>query len=168
MYQFILIFKHMWDFVFKCMLTSFHFFLGLIKTNIFYLIQVVLVVFTFQKFWCLMIYGTYLFLFNHVEFIHNIINNSVVLMLGYLPRYFAGWDEAYLVPNSPKSLHSSETFPGPWIIQSFDALFNRYTYCLRRLPALSSFAGWVFDEAAYPLLFLMSPLRLASARVFCL
>ena len=35
------------------------FFFNLVKTHIFHLIQVVLVVITFQNFWCFVIHGTY-------------------------------------------------------------------------------------------------------------
>ena len=120
-----------------------------------------------------MIDGTYFIGFNHPEFIHHIVNNSVVLLffwdlflgMGLLPRSLVGWDAAYLVPHFPKTLHSSEKFPAPWIIQVFDALFDQSIYRLRWLPALPSFAGRVVDEAASPLLFLLSPVRLASSRV---
>ena len=103
----------------------------------------------FQKIWCLMIDGTYLFGFNHVEFIHHVVNNSVVLLffsnpfLGmvFLPRFFVGCAAAYLVPNSPKILNFSEECPRPLIIQCFNALFRRSTYCLLLLRALSSLVG---------------------------
>ena len=34
-----------------------------------------------------MIHGTYLFGFNHVEFIHHVVNNSVVLLF-FLKRFY--------------------------------------------------------------------------------
>ena len=55
-------------------------FFDLFKTDIFYLLQVVLIVFTFQKFWCLMIYGTPCFGSNNADFIHHVVNNSMVLL----------------------------------------------------------------------------------------
>ena len=117
-----------------------------------------------------MIDGTHLFGFNHADFIHHVVNNSMVILLfwnhflgmGLLPRSFIGWYEAYLVTKLTKTLHSSEECQGPWITQVFDALYEQSTYRLRRLPSLPSFAGRVFDEAGFPLLFLLSPVHLAS------
>ena len=65
------------------------FFFSLIKTHIFHLIQVFLIVITFQKLWCLMIHGTYFVGFSHLDFIHHIVNNGVVFLffLEPFPRY---------------------------------------------------------------------------------
>ena len=54
----------------------------------------------------------------------------------------------------------------PWIIQVLDPLFQKSTYRVRRLQALPSVAGCVFDEAAYPVFYLLIPVRLASDQVF--
>ena len=170
-YHFISIFNHIWIFLFKRTLTSFNFFFSLTKTHIIHLIQVVPILITFQKFCCFIIHGTDFFGFTHLYFINHIVNNSLVflflwnIILGIrlLPRSLVGWAAAYLVPNSPKTLHSSEECSSPWIIQVFDSLFERSTYCLRRLQALPSFAGWVFGEASSPLSLLLIPVRLASA-----
>ena len=107
---------------------------------------------TFPKFWCLMIDGNFFFGFNHVEFIHHVVNNSMVILffwdpflgMGFLYRSFVGWASAYLFTNSPKIFHSSEECPAPWIIQVFDALFERSTYRLRCFPVLPYFVGLVF------------------------
>ena len=125
------------------------FFFSLVKNHIFHQIQVVLVVITFKKLWCFMIEGTYFFGFNHAEFIHHIVNNSVVFLFFWnlslssvlLLQSLVGWAAAYLVSNFTKNLHSSEEFTAPWIIQVFNALFKLYTYRLRCLPALPSFKG---------------------------
>ena len=82
-----------------------------------------------------------------------------------LPRFFVVWYAAYLVQNWPKTLHSSEAFSRPWIIQCFDAPLKRSIYRLLHLRALSSFAKLVFDKVDSPLLFLLIPVRLASAQV---
>ena len=66
------------------------FFFGIIKTHMFYLIQVVLVVVTLQELLCLMIDGTYLFGFNHVEFIHHVVNNSMVILFFLKPFFRYG------------------------------------------------------------------------------
>ena len=124
------------------------FYLVSLRIN-FHLIQVILIVMNFQNVWCFMIDGTYFFGFNHAKFIHHIVNNSIFLwflwkrFLGMvsLPWYLVGWYAAYLVPNLPKTLHSSEECPAPWIINVFDALFELSTYCLCHLPVLPYFAG---------------------------
>ena len=121
-----------------------------------------------------MIDGTYLFGFNYVKFIQHVVNYSIVLLfflkpflgIELLPRLFVCWAAAYLVPNLPKTLNSLEKITRPWIIQILGALFKQSTYRLRRFTALSYFAGRVFDEAVSPILFLLSPVRLASAGYF--
>ena len=90
---------------------------------------------------------------------------NLFLGMGSLPRSLVVWSSDYLVPNLPKTLHSSEKCTAPWIIQVFDALFKQSTYRLWRLPDLPSFAGWVFDDAASPILLLLSPVWWASARL---
>ena len=79
-YHFISIFNQIYTFVFKRTLTLFNFFFSLINNHIFHLIQVVFIIINFQKFWCFMIDGNYFFGFNHAEFIHRIVNNSVVFL----------------------------------------------------------------------------------------
>ena len=88
-YHFSSVFNHKWTLLFKSTFKSFNLFFDIIKTHIFYLIQAVLVVVTFQKLWCLVIYSTYLFGFNHAGFIQNVVNNSVVLFffMESFPRY---------------------------------------------------------------------------------
>ena len=71
-------------------------FFGIIKTHIFYLIQVVLIIFTFQKLWCLIIDGTYLFGFNHAEFIHHVVNNIMVLLFFMEPFSRYGISPSFL------------------------------------------------------------------------
>ena len=90
---------------------------------------------------------------------------NLPLGTGLIPRYLVGLLLAYLVTNSPRILHSSEECPGPQIIQVFDLLFDRSTYWLRPLLALSSVAGWVLEKAASTLFLLPSPVRLASDRL---
>ena len=63
------------------------YFFGLIKTHIFCLVKFVRIVVTFQTLWCLVIYGTYIFGFNHVEFIHRVVNYSAVLLF-FLVTFF--------------------------------------------------------------------------------
>ena len=75
---------------------SFHFLFGIIKNHILYLIQVIHIVVTSQKFRCLMIDGTYLFIFNHVEFIHHVVNNSMVLFFFLKPFFRYGIAPAVL------------------------------------------------------------------------
>ena len=65
---------------------------------------------------------------------------NLFLGSGSLPQSLVGWAATYLVPKLSKALHSSEECPAPWIIQVFNALFERFTYRLRCLPALPSFA----------------------------
>ena len=172
-YNFLSIFNHLWTFVFKRMLTWINFFSGLIQTCIFHLIQVVLIIIIFQKFWCLMIHGTYFFGFSHLDIIEHIDNDTVVFLFfmesfsrhDVPPWSLVGWAAAYLVPNSINTLHSSEECSTPWIIQVFDSLFDRSTYRLRRFPELPSVVRWVFVKVAYLLWFQMIPVRLASAKV---
>ena len=98
MYHFSSIFNNIRTFLFKRMLMSFNCFFSLIKTNIFHLIQFIIIVVAFQKLWCLVIDGTYPFGLNYAEFIHHVVNNSVVLLffwdlllgMGLLPRSLAG------------------------------------------------------------------------------
>ena len=49
--------------------------------------------------------------------------------------------------------------------QVFDSLVKQSTYDFLRLPALSPVAGKVLDDAASPLLYMLRPERLESARV---
>ena len=143
-------------------------FFSIVRTYIFHQIQVVLIVITFQKLWCFMIHGTY--------FLDSVIwiSSTTLLIIAWfscflwnlfqgkvlLQRSLVCWVVAYLIQNSPKTLHSSKKFPAPWIIQVFDLLFEWSTYCLQRLPSLPSFVGWVFYEVYSPILFLLSPVRL--------
>ena len=120
-----------------------------------------------------MIHGTYFFGFSHLDFIHHIVNNSVVFLflleyflgMEFLSRFLVNCYAAYLVTNSPKTLHSSEEWPAPWIIKVFDSVLGKSTYCFRCLRVLSPLVVWVFDETGFPILFLLSTVLLASDRV---
>ena len=80
-YRFISILNHIWTFLFKHTLPSSNFLFSLIKTHILHLIQFVIIVITFQKFLCFVIHGIYFFGFSHLDFIHYIVNNSVVFLI---------------------------------------------------------------------------------------
>ena len=90
---------------------------------------------------------------------------NIFLGMEFLPRFLVNFYAAYLVTNSPKTLHSSEEWPAPWIIKVFDSLFGKSTYHLRRLRVLPPLVVWVFDKTGFPILFLLSTVLLASDRV---
>ena len=90
----------------------------------------------FPKLWCFVIHSTYFFGFIRQDLVHRIFNNSLVfkfllnLFLGkrLLLWSYVGWDTSYLVPNPPRTLHSSEECPRPSMRQVFDPLFKLSTY----------------------------------------
>ena len=88
-YDFISIFNQIWTSVFKRTLILVNFFFSLIKTHIFHLIQVFIIVTVLPKFWFFMIHSTYFFVFVQYDLIHHIVNNIFVLFLflEYFPRY---------------------------------------------------------------------------------
>ena len=63
-----------------------------------------------------MIHGTKLFGLSNLDFIHHIVNNSMVFLFfmeyflgtGLLPQSLVGWAASYLFMNLSKTLHSSE------------------------------------------------------------
>ena len=63
------------------MLTSVIFFFSLIKTHIFHLIQIILVVIILQKCWCFMIHSTYFWGLIQYDLIHHIVNNIAVFLI---------------------------------------------------------------------------------------
>ena len=63
---------------------------GLINTHTLYLIQAVLIIVAFQQSRCLMIDVTWIFVFNHVEFVHHVVNNSMVLLFFLKPFFRYG------------------------------------------------------------------------------
>ena len=130
MYQFISIFDHIRFFLFKHTLTSFNFFFGLINTHIFYLIQVILVVVNFQKFWGLMIDSTYLFGFNHVELIHHVVNNSMVLLFFLKPSSRCGIAPTVLCRMGCSVLSSKFSQDLTFIIRMSRAMDNIVFYAL--------------------------------------
>ena len=67
----------------------FNFFFSVIKSHVFHLKQVILILITFPKNWRLVIHGTYFLGFNHLEFIHHIVNNIVIFLflMKPFPRY---------------------------------------------------------------------------------
>ena len=74
-----------------------------------------------------------------------------------IPWSLVGLLLAYLVPKSPRILHSSEEFPGPWMRQVFDFSGGLSTCSFLHFPELSPFLGIVHDEAYFPLLCLLWP-----------
>ena len=74
---------------------------------------------------------------------------------GLIPRSWVGLILAYLSPNSPRTLHSSEECKGPCMRQIFDFPVGLSTCLFLRFPALSPFSGWVHNEADSPLFCLL-------------
>ena len=160
-------------FIFKCTLTSVKFFFSIFKTHLINFVQIVCIIIRVQKFWCFVICGTYFLCFIYYNFIHCIINDGVIFLLpincflstGLLPWSLVCLLSVYLVPNSPRHLHSSEECTGPWMRQVFDFPAGLSTCRFLLLPALSPFLGRVHNEAYYPLFCLLLPEQLESARV---
>ena len=89
-----------------------HFSFSLIKTHIFYLIQVILIVIIFQNFWCFMIHSTSFFGFIKQDLFHSIVNNSVVFLIflesfpwyGFSPAVLIRLGYSILSPKLPQCL----------------------------------------------------------------
>ena len=154
------------------MLTSVKLFFCLFKTHLITLVQIVCIIIRVHKFWCFMIFGTYFFPFSR-------ISSTALLTMALFPccllKFFLGTGLplgslvglllAYLVPKYPRTLHSSEECPRPWMRQVFDLPARLSTCCFLQFPSLSLFSGRVHEKAASPIFCLLRPGKLASAWV---
>ena len=107
------------------------FFFGLIKIHIFYLIQAVLIVVAFQQSRCLMIDSTWIFVFNHVEFVHHVVNNSMVLLFFLKPFFRYGIAPAVLPRLGHSLIRSKFAQNLKFIRRMYKSIHGSYSFSMR-------------------------------------